>query len=414
MKGREAFSYGVIISNKRSKSIILAKKSGMHSLSDIVDLYEERFDTQPLLVRACGRINIIGEHTDYNDGFVLPAAVDKYIYFAIGENGTEDCHLYAADIRQSHSFNIKKIEPGEKLWANYLMGIMQQLQNRGVLLEGVDCVFGGNLPIGSGLSSSAALECGFAAGLNTLFQMEIGLVELAQLAQRSSHQFVGIPCGIMDQFASLLGRGGQAIKLDCRSLEYEYIPLELGDYELVLINTKVHHELASSEYPVRVRECGEGVAILQQFYPEVASLRDATMEMLAAHRAEFPEVIYKRCAYVIQENGRLEEATISLKNGNMQRLGELLYATHDGLRDEYEVSCPELDFLVDFARKFDGVVGARLMGGGFGGCTLNLVSKEAKEKFLREVTKAYFRQFGIHSEYYFVRPVDGTALVREE
>lgn len=386
----------------------------MHSLSDIVKLYEERFDTHPLLIRASGRINIIGEHTDYNDGFVLPAAVDKYIYFAIGENGTEDCQLYAADISQSHSFNINKIEPCKKLWANYLMGIMQQLQQQGVLLEGVDCVFGGNLPIGSGMSSSAALECGFALGLNTLFQLEIGLVELAQLAQRSSHQFVGIPCGIMDQFTSLLGRTGQAIKLDCRSLQYEYIPLELGDCELVLINTRVHHELASSEYPVRVRECREGVAALQKHYPGLKSLRGVAPDMLEAHRGELPEVIYRRCAYVVGENARLEEAAACLAKGNMERLGELLYATHDGLRDEYGVSCAELDFLVGFARGFEGVLGARLMGGGFGGCTINLIRREAKEKFLREITKAYFRQFGIHSEYYFVHPVDGTTVVREE
>ncbi len=386
----------------------------MHSLSDIVELYEERFDTHPLLIRACGRINIIGEHTDYNNGFVLPAAVDKHIFFALGENGTQDCHLYAADIKDSHSFNINEIVPCEKLWANYLMGIMKQLQDRGVLLEGVDCVFGGNLPIGSGMSSSAALECGFALGLDTLFRLEIGRVGLARLAQRSSHQFVGIPCGIMDQFTSLLGRAGQAIKLDCRSLEYEYIPLELGDCELVLINTKVHHELASSEYPVRVKECRRGVEAIQKHHSEVESLRDITLEMLDAHREELPEMIYRRCAYVIKENARLEEAAICLAEGKMERLGELLLLTHEGLRDEYEVSSPELDFLVGLARETEGVLGARLMGGGFGGCTINLVRKEAKEKFLREATKAYFRHFGIHSEYYFVHPVDGTMVVREE
>ena len=370
--------------------------------------------TPEVVVRAPGRVNLIGEHTDYNDGFVLPAAVDKYIYFAIGENGTEDCHLYAADIKQQHSFSINRIEPSEKLWANYLMGIMQQLQAPGIPMEGIDCVFGGNLPIGSGLSSSAALECGFAQGLNTLFQLEANLVELAQLAQRSSHQFVGIPCGIMDQFASLLGREGQAIKLDCRSLEYEYIPLDLGDCELALINTKVHHELASSEYPVRVRECREGVAVIQKHHSGVESLRDITLDMLEAHRSELSEVIYRRCAYVIRENARLEEAAVCLAEGNMERLGELLLLTHEGLRDEYGVSCPELDFLVDFARGFPGVLGARLMGGGFGGCTINLIRLEAREKFLKDITKAYYRQFGIHPEYYFVRPVDGTKVVREE
>ncbi len=382
--------------------------------SDIVEQFEQEFSSHPILVQACGRINIIGEHTDYNNGFVLPAAVDKYIYFAMAENGTGECHLHAANLKQQHSFSIQDIQPCDKLWANYLMGIMQQLQKEGVPLEGIDCVFGGNLPIGSGMSSSAALECGFAMGLNQLFRLEKRRVELAQLAQRSSHEFVGIPCGIMDQFASLLGRQGQAIKLDCRSLAYEYVPLALGDCELVLINSNVSHELASSAYSERVSECKEGVQVLQRHYGEVESLRDVTPDMLEEQREELREPVYRRCAYVIRENERLQEAAACLSDGRLERLGELLFETHAGLRDEYEVSCEEIDFLVDFSEGYEGVLGARVMGGGFGGCTINLVHKGRKEAFLSDAVKAYRKKFDIEAVSYAVNAVDGTRVRRPD
>ena len=384
----------------------------MLSLADIKGLYESRFDNPPILVRACGRINIIGEHTDYNEGFVLPAAVDKYIFFALAENGTSEFHFYAANIKDSFNFHLRDLAPGEKVWANHLMGVLQQFQKDGVALEGIDCVFGGNLPIGSGMSSSAALECGFALGVSNLFNLDYSRKDLALLAQRASHEFVGVPCGIMDQFASLMGRDGQAIRLDCRSLNHEYIPLDLEDCELVLVNSRVSHDLGASEYPRRVAECKAGVAILQQHYPAISSLRDVTLDMLKLHRAELEDSVYRRCIYVVKENARLQEACRCLWNGGLERLGTLLLATHEGLRDEYEVSCPEIDYLVEFASEYPGVLGARMMGGGFGGCTLNLIRKEAKEKFLKDISKAYFQQFGLQSEYYFVRPVDGTDVVR--
>lgn len=386
----------------------------MLSLADIVRHYQARFDTPPLLVRACGRINIIGEHTDYNEGYVLPASIDKYIYFALAENGTEYCRFYAANLDDRYEANINELVPGEKGWANHLMGILQQLQKAGVALEGIDCVFGGDLPIGSGMSSSAALECGFALGLCSLFNLEYSRKELALLAQRASHEFSGIPCGIMDQFASLMGREGQAIKLDCRSLAYEYIPLELGDYELVLVNSKVSHELGNSAYGERVAECRAGVEALQQYFPQVASLRDADLAMLEQARAGMDEVVFRRCAYVIQENARLLEACACLSAGDMERLGQLLTATHAGLRDEYEVSCAEIDFLVDSAAAHPACLGSRVMGGGFGGSTINLVGKEAVAVFVKDILQAYRKKYGIKAEAYIAQVVDGTSTVRGE
>lgn len=384
----------------------------MLNLADIVEQYGEQFDTHPLLVRACGRINIIGEHTDYNEGYVLPASVDKHIFFALAENGTEYCQLHAANLGDSYRFNIHEMVPCEKGWANHLMGILQQFQKAGIAMEGIDCVFGGDLPIGSGMSSSAALECGFALGICALFNLEMSRKDLALLAQRGSHEFVGIPCGIMDQFASLMGREGQAIKLDCRSLSYEYIPLELGDFELVLVNSKVSHELGNSAYGQRVAECRAGVAVLQQHFPEVNSLRDASLDMLEQVRAELGEVVYRRCIYVVKENSRLLEACDCLSAGDMEGLGRLLLETHAGLRDEYEVSCAEIDFLVDFAAAHPACLGSRVMGGGFGGSTISLVKREAVPAFCKEIETAYRKKYGIKAATYLARVVDGTSTLR--
>jgi galactokinase len=292
------------------------------------------------------------------------------------------------------------------------MGILDQLQKENILLEGVDVVFGGNLPIGSGMSSSAALEAGFALGICSLFNLQKSRQELAQLAHRSSNNFLGIPSGIMDQFASLLGQRGQAIKLDCRSLQYEYVQLDLKDYELLLINTGVSHALANSAYKDRVRECREGAEAVAQKFEGIQSLRDASLEQLEACREDMTAVVYQRCRYVIEENERLHQALHLLTNGEMEALGELLLRTHEGLSKEYEVSCRELDFLVELAKDHEGVAGARMMGGGFGGCTLNLVKKSAKEDFLKYAKKEYYRAFSVQAEHYELEIVDGTDIVR--
>ena len=384
----------------------------MNTLDRIASVFREKFTSQPLLVQGCGRINIIGEHTDYNEGFVLPASIDKYIYFAMAENGTNECHFHALDINDSFQVSLSDIKKSDKGWANYLMGILDQLQKEDILLEGVDVVFGGNLPIGSGMSSSAALEAGFALGICSLFNLQKSRKELAQLCQRSSNNFLGVPSGIMDQFASLLGQRGQAIKLDCRSLQYEYTPLDLGDYELLLINSEVSHALANSAYKDRVRECHEGVEVVQQKYPEVKSLRDVSIAQLEECQSEMSAIVFRRCRYVIEENDRLHQALTLLKNGEMEALGQLLLRTHEGLSQEYEVSCRELDFLVELAKDHDGVSGARMMGGGFGGCTLNLVKKDAKEDFLKYAKKEYYRAFSIQPAHYELNIVDGTDIVR--
>ncbi len=383
----------------------------MHTLDDISALFQDRFPQQPLLVQACGRINIIGEHTDYNNGFVLPASIDKYLFFALAENGTDECHFYAADVGQEHHFKLDAIRQSDRGWANYLMGILQQLQQEGVLLEGIDLVFGGNLPIGAGMSSSAALEAGFALGICSLFNLQKPRHELAKLAQRSSHEFVGIPCGIMDQFASLFGRAGQAIKLDCQSLGYEYISLNTGDYEWLLLDSKVEHELASSAYEDRVEECAQGVRAVQLSFPEVQSLRDVSLEQLEQSQKAMSGLVYQRCRYILEENERVHQAVACLSEGDMPALGQLLFRTHEGLSREYEVSCRETDFLVELAQEHPGVAGARMMGGGFGGCTLNLVRRADKDDFLKKAKREYYRAFGIRAEHYAVEVVDGTEVV---
>lgn len=371
--------------------------------------FEGRFAGNPQWVRACGRINIIGEHTDYNDGFVLPAAIDKYLFFAIAENGTSECRFLACDIDEEYSAGLDELTPGPKLWANYLMGIIKQFLQDGKVVRGFDCAFGGNLPIGSGMSSSAALECGLAWSLNALFGAGYSREQLAQLAQRSSHTFVGIPCGIMDQFASLMGKENQLILLDCRSLDYAYIPFDTGNYRVVLLNSKVHHELASSAYSTRVKECREAAAIAG-----VKSLRDLSPEQLEVFRQHMSPTVYNRASYVVAENNRVMAACAALRNGDIMELGRLMFETHDGLRYLYEVSCPEIDLLVDFAKNFEGVIGARVMGGGFGGCTINLVHKDITQDFIDRATYHYLQHTGIRAEAYFTTSVDGTELLAKK
>ncbi len=386
----------------------------MFDITNIQQAFRAIFSEDPAcLVRACGRINLIGEHTDYNEGFVLPGAIDGYLFFAAAKNNTNSCNIHALDIKENASFEINQLGKGTKLWLNYLMGIFQQFQLSGYAMEGINVVFGGNLPIGAGVSSSAALECGFAMSLNHLFQGNFSNVEIAQLAQRSSQNFVGIPCGIMDQFASVMGRANHFILLDCRSLDYRYIPCDLKDYQIVLLNSKVHHELASSEYPVRVAECQAGVTYLQTLHPHIKSLRDVSLPLLENHKNGIVDKIYRRCRYVVAEQERLMQACDYLQQGEIESLGQLLYQTHAGLRDDYEVSCPELNFLVDTAVGIEGVAGARLMGGGFGGCTINLVRKQAVQNFIETMLLVYKKRFGIQSEAYFYNIVDGTGVIHD-
>lgn len=376
---------------------------------NVLQIFDNQFNRKPtLMVRACGRINLIGEHTDYNEGFVLPAAIDRYLFYAIAENGTDVFNSYAADLNEQASTSLHDLKKIDQGWFNYLQGIIQQFQKAGKTVRGVDVVFGGNLPIGSGMSSSAALECGFGWALNQLFDADYTKKEIALVAHHSSNEFIGVPTGIMDQFASVMGKANHFILLDCRSLEYKYVLANLKNYQIVLINSNVHHELSSSEYPVRVAECKEGVAYLQQHDPNIKSLRDVSIAFLELHKAGLNDKIYRRCKYVVSENDRVLQACEYLQQGKIEELGQLMFETHAGLRDDYEVSCPEIDFLVDFAKGFEGVAGSRIMGGGFGGCTINLVEKESVNDFIEKIETAYNQQFNINSAHYLLHISDGT------
>ena len=380
-------------------------------VSPIPDFFQQRYGYAPLLVRAPGRVNLIGEHTDYNGGFVLPAAIDREIVFAVGLNGLNAARLFAYDNHEAYELPLTgaAVQPGKTMWANYLKGVVAQFQRRGVAVPGFDCVFGGNIPMGAGLSSSAAVECGLAFALNKLLNTNLSRLELALLSQAAEHEFAGVQCGIMDQFASLFGRAGQVVKLDCRSLEYTYFPFDATAYRLVLCNSGVKHALAASEYNTRRHECEQGVALLQEHYPQVQTLRDATLAQLEAHRAALGPVVYRRCRYVVQENQRVETACRHLAAGNMAAFGQQMYASHAGLRDDYQVSCAELDALVEIARGHAGILGARMMGGGFGGCTINLLPAHAVADFVATATAAYQAQLNLPLATYQTTIVAGVS-----
>lgn len=381
-----------------------------YNYRQIEDKFKELFINEPLIVRSPGRINLIGEHTDYNDGFVLPAAIDKQMVLGLAKNDSDVCRLFSIDYNEAVAFNLQQLEPSPKGWPNYIMGVVDQLQKGGHSLGGFDCVFGGDIPIGAGLSSSAALECGAAFGLSQLFNLDIDKITLIKMAQKAEHVFVGVLCGIMDQFASVMGQEGQAIRLDCRSLDFSYFPIKLQEYQIVLLDTGVKHSLASSEYNTRRMECLQGVEKVQQKYPQVQSLRDVTLDMLEEVKQELDPVIYNRCSYVIEENQRLLAGCALLEQGNIRGFGEKMYGSHKGLSEKYEVSCPELDFLVNLTKSKDSVVGARMMGGGFGGCTINLVATRDKEAFIQEAAQAYKQAFDLELKSYEVSISNGTGI----
>ncbi|TXK52166.1 galactokinase [Pontibacter qinzhouensis] len=380
-------------------------------IDQIKDKFFSLYQQEPLLFRSPGRVNLIGEHTDYNEGFVLPAAINKEIYFAVAPNGTQAFRAYSYDMDESATFDLTEVQPSQLGWANYLLGVVAQFQKAGHHIPGFDLVFGGNIPIGAGLSSSAAVECGLAFALNQIYGLGVEKFDLVKMAQKAEHEYAGVMCGIMDQFASMFGKSGHVVKLDCRSLEYEYFTSDLDEYRIVLLDTQVKHSLASSEYNTRRQECEAGVALLRQHYPQVNSLRDVTVEMLEKHEQEFEPVTYKRCLYVVQENNRVLEACQDLAQGNLKGFGEKMYASHEGLQHQYEVSCPELDFLVEQARKNQAVLGARMMGGGFGGCTINIVHANKIEEYTQQASTAYQEHFGREPKVYVAQIVDGSSQI---
>jgi galactokinase len=385
--------------------------SGLGRPQRLADTYRELFRAEPLLVRSPGRVNLIGEHTDYNEGFVLPAAVDKAIYFAVGPRPGSKIALHAADLEQSQEFDLTHLAPSDKRWPNYLLGVVDQLRKGGHPVGGFACVYGGDIPIGSGMSSSAALEAGLAFALNRIFGLGLDPLALVKLAQKAENEFVGVRCGIMDMFINIFGRPKSVLKLDCRSLDYRYFPFERGDLRIVLCDTQVKRELASSEYNVRRSQCEAGVKLLSKHDPALRSLRDVSLELLEAHRAEFDPVIFRRCGYVIRENRRVEDACADLEAGDFAAFGRRMNGSHDGLRDDYQVSCRELDVLVEAARTVPGVLGARMMGAGFGGCTINLVEEKAVGALEESAERAYRDAFGREPRFYISSLKSGTEVL---
>ena len=364
-----------------------------------------------LIIDSPGRINIIGEHTDYNNGFVLPTAIDKKIQFKFKKNGTSNiCNVYSANFDTSFNFNLNNIKPSKHQWENYILGVIHEIQLLSTKLEGFDCVLDSNIPIGSGISSSAALECGLAFGLNELFSLNLSKLAIVELSQRAEHNYVGTKCGIMDQFASVMSKKDHVILLDCQSLEFEYVPIKIKPYKLVLLNTNVSHNLASGEYNVRRSQCEEGVKIIQKKYSKVKSLRDVSFIMLNEFKSKMLPVIYDRCSYVVEEKQRVLNSVDALKNNKLSLLGKFMYETHEGLQNLYGVSCPELDFLVEFSKSYTEILGARMMGGGFGGCTINIIHEDVVENFIIDASEAYYNKFNIKLTSFEAMPSEGTSI----
>lgn len=383
-------------------------------LQTVRSVFHQKVGGEPLMIRSPGRVNLIGEHTDYNEGFVLPAAIDKEIIFAIAPRGDERCRFYAVDFNQHHETVLDSVEKSEKGWPNYLLGVVAELQKAGAALRGFDVVFGGDIPIAAGLSSSAAIEAGLAFALNEMFHLHIETLTLVKLAQQAENQFVGVRCGIMDQFINLFGKKNTVVKLDCRSLEYEYVPFARSDIRIVLCDTRIKRELAFSEYNVRRQQCEEGVRLLQKHENGIRSLRDVDLAFLERHRGELNPVVYRRCEFVVRENVRVLAGCDDLRRSDFKTFGKRMYESHQGLRNEYEVSSPELDSLVDIASRTEGVLGARMMGAGFGGCTINLVEASRLQEFSIAVQQQYQQRLGKEVGIHVSKIVSGTSKLSAE
>ncbi|MGB5553192.1 MAG: galactokinase [Flavobacteriaceae bacterium] len=365
-----------------------------------------------ITIASPGRINLIGEHTDYNMGYVLPTAIEMRILLKFQKNGTEStCLVYSKDFDLGFTFDLKSISISANAWENYILGVINELMKRTDVIKGFDCVLESNLPLGSGLSSSAALECGIAFGLNELFALTLSKLDIVSLSQIAEHTYVGTQCGIMDQFASVMSVKDHMILLDCRTLEHRLIPMDLGPYKIIMLNTGVSHNLANSEYNVRKQECEEGVLQIKKKYATVASLRDVSKDMLVACKNDISELVYRRCNFIVQENQRVLETVTAIQQSNLKKVGELLYLAHEGISKDYQVSCAESDFLVEFSKENPAVLGARQTGGGFGGCILNIVHEAEVANFQTSAAIAYLEKFGKALTSFEVTPSSGTRVV---
>ena len=384
----------------------------MVDLNRLVAEFTRLYGSTPRLFSAPGRVNLIGEHTDYNDGFVLPMAIDRRTYVATAAKG--DRRVRVASQLRSGAAEFAVDQPGQlqaPKWARYVAGVAWTLQRQGVALNGADILIDSDVPIGAGLSSSAALEVGIGKALTTIANATIDPKQLALAAQKAEHDFVGAKVGIMDQFAATFGLKNHALLIDCRSLETKQISLANLNAAIVVCNTNVKHELASSAYNQRRSEGEEGVALLRRVLPDAQALRDVSVTQFKAHEHELPEPVRRRCRHVVTENERTLKAAEALEHGDREKLGELMRQSHESLRSDYEVTCRELDVMVEIASRQAGVFGARMTGGGFGGCTVNIVRRDGLEQFTRAVAKEYRAATKIEPEIYVVAADDGA---REE
>ena len=398
-------------------------------MQDIRVSFQQLFNTTAsLVVQSPGRINLIGEHTDYNNGFVLPAAIDKCVQVAIAKRTDGTIHMYAIDLQESVIVPAVAMQPHATIWVNYIIGVVVQVQKYNTsrsgsnasheIDKGFDICIQGDIPVGAGLSSSAAVECAVIFALNEMYQLGLTKMQMALMTQQSEHEFAGVKCGIMDMFASLHGKSNQVILLDCGSLQHSYYPLDLKDYQIILFDTQIKHALASSEYNTRRLECEQGVGVLQQKYPSIKTLRDASKQQVEQCLAPknndaknaISDKVYQRCKYVVDEIERVQLAVKDLLAGDIKAFGQKMYETHEGLSKLYEVSCRELDILVNAVKDNPHVLGARMMGGGFGGCTINIIKKSEVQAIIHQVAEVYAQQTAHTLKVHQVKIAQGTHI----
>ncbi|MBN2103936.1 galactokinase [bacterium] len=375
--------------------------------------FQSIFKRTPVIqTKAPGRVNLIGEHTDYNDGFVMPIAIQYTACILAAPRNDNEVHVYSVDFQERASFVISHHIPFDKknTWSNYQRGVMDQLIRHGYKLHGADCLIHGDVPIGAGLSSSAAIEMAAIVAFRSLNDLDISMVEMIRLSQAAENQFVGMNCGIMDQFISGMGQKGMALFLDCRSLDYELVPFPGDTYTVVIMNTRVKRELTGTEYNERRSQCEEGVQLLKKKLPGIQALRDVSIADFEMHKNCLPDIVRKRCHHVIYENERVRAFSEALKEKNTERMGQLLFKSHENLRDDYEVSCPELDLMVTLAMEVPGVIGARMTGAGFGGCAIAIVEKGHEKDVREKIFYEYPVKTGIEPEIYLSAPSQGASV----
>lgn len=378
--------------------------------NELPQVFEQEFHTHPKIFRAPGRVNLIGEHTDYNDGFVLPSAIGFYAHVAIASRRDDKLVLKSTAYEGQFEFDVARLpERRQDGWCDYLLGVAHQLKRAGIPLGGANLMLHSEVPVGSGLSSSAALEVASALALQSLSGKTLPLKQIAKLCQNAENEFVGAHVGIMDQFVSCFGKQGHAVLIDCRSLNFELVKIPAG-VDLVICNTMVKHELSGGEYNARRAQCEEGVRTLSRFYPAVKALRDVSLDQLTKHESDLSAIVYRRCLHVVQENARTLEAVKCFASGDLVRVGQLMRASHESLRDLYEVSCLELDAMVESAQGLVGFIGGRMTGGGFGGCTINLVEHTNSQNFAKEVASRYKENTGIMPDVFVCSAADGAGF----